>query len=310
MPTFESAAEEQHSLRLSAKPLREGKGKRRTIRIVELYAYPVCGSKRVNEVSSTDVFAAINQIWEKKPDTARRLKQKLGLIFKYAIAKDWRNDNPLDKVNPLIVKHDRDLVKHMPALPYIEMPGCLVRVKASGAMEQTKLAIEFTALTVGRSGEIRGATWDEIDEERAVWIIPKERMKNDFGHRVPLVPRALEILQEVRQYGDDSNLVFPGQKRGRPLSDVTLTKLLKALGFKCVLHGLRSSFRDWAAECTEHPREVIEMCLSHVVADRVERAYFRTDIFAKRRRLLEEWANYLAEPRAPANMIRFPGSPR
>lgn len=163
MPTFAIAAKRQDSLRLSAKPIREGKGKRRTIRVVELYAYPLFGSKLITDVASTDVLNAINQIWEKKPDTARRLKQKLDLIFKYAIAENWRDDNPLDKVNPLIVKHDRSLVNHRPALPYHEMPGRIATVKASGAMEQTKLAIEFTALTAGRSGEIRGATWDELD---------------------------------------------------------------------------------------------------------------------------------------------------
>lgn len=304
-PTFETLARELHDI--LKQNLREGKHRDRALRILEIYVFPGFGSKRVTDVNGADVLNALTPIWKAKPETARRAKQRLNLTFRYAIAKDWRNDNPMEKCLPLLPKHDSRAVRRMPALHYSEMQACLAAVKASRAMPQTKLAIEFVALTVGRSFEIRGAPWHEVDEQRAVWIIPEERMKGGITHRVPLVERALEILGEAKNYSDGTDLIFPGRKRGRPLSDVTLTKLIKELGFECVVHGFRSSFRDWAAECTNYPREVVEIALAHVGKDQVEAAYFRSDVFDKRRKLMDDWADYLAGKQVSGNVISFPG---
>ena len=156
-----------------------------------------------------------------------------------------------------------------------------------------KLAFEFLILTAARSGEVRLATWDEIDTEAATWTVPASRMKAGLEHRVPLSDRGLAILEEARALADGSGLVFPGTRTGKPLSDMTLSKLMRALGLDGVPHGFRSSFRDWAAECTNAPREVMEAALAHTVRDKVEAAYNRTDLFERRRTLMDQWASYL-----------------
>ena len=155
-----------------------------------------------------------------------------------------------------------------------------------------KLAFEFLVLTAARSGEVRLATWDEMDLDAAVWLVPGARMKAKRDHRVPLSGRALAILRDAQSLRDGTGLVFPSP-RGKPLSDMTLSKLIKELGFPAVPHGFRSSFRDWAAEQTNTPREVVEAALAHTVRNPTAAAYARSDLFARRRRLMDEWAVYL-----------------
>ena len=170
-------------------------------------------------------------------------------------------------------------------------------MRASEAWPTTKLALEFLTLTACRSGEVRGARhWDEIDWETATWTVPGIRMKAGREHRVPLASRALAVLEAARECADGSGLCFPSV-RGRVLSDNTLSKLLRTLGIPAVPHGMRSSFRDWAAECTDAPREVCELALAHVNNDRVEAAYRRSDLFERRRALMEEWAAYITADR-------------
>jgi integrase len=160
-------------------------------------------------------------------------------------------------------------------------------------MLSAKLAMEFLILTATRSGETRFATWNEIDLDKRVWVIPPERMKMNKPHRVPLSKRALTILQQAQELGGAEGLIFPGMKSDRPLSDNTLSKLLRELGIDCVPHGFRTSFRMWAAEQTNIPREVCEFALAHVVGDEAERAYQRSDLFDKRRKLMDAWDGYL-----------------
>jgi len=163
------------------------------------------------------------------------------------------------------------------------------RVRASGAYPSTVLAFEFLVLTACRSGEVRGARWDEVDIEAREWRIPPERMKANREHRVPLSNGALAVLRQARALSPDSELVFPSVRGGR-LSDATISKMVRELGIGAVPHGFRSSFRDWAAECSDAPREVCELALAHVNSDRVEAAYRRTDLFERRRELMEEWS--------------------
>ncbi|MDE2971552.1 MAG: site-specific integrase, partial [Acidobacteriota bacterium] len=164
----------------------------------------------------------------------------------------------------------------------------------SRAYPSTVLAFEFLVLTACRSGEVRGARWDEVDLEAREWRIPSERMKTNREHRVPLSTGALAVLRQARALSDDSALVFPSV-RGRRLSDATISKMVRELGIGAVPHGFRSSFRDWAAECSDAPREVCELALAHVNSDRVEAAYRRTDLFERRRQLMEEWAAFLGD---------------
>ena len=167
-------------------------------------------------------------------------------------------------------------------------PGVAVRLQS-----RPRCSFEFLVLTACRSGEVRGARWEEMDLEAREWRVPAERMKTNRIHRVPLSTGALAVLREARRVVDDSDLVFPSV-RGRPLSDATISKMVRELGIGAVPHGFRSSFRDWAAECSDAPREVCELALAHVNTDRVEAAYRRTDLFERRRELMEEWAAFLA----------------
>lgn len=161
-------------------------------------------------------------------------------------------------------------------------------------MTSTKLALEFLVLTAARSGEVREATWEEVDDEKALWVIPATRMKAKRAHRVPLAPQALTILREARAFSDGSSLIFPGSRYGVPLSDMTLSKLVKELGFQADVHGFRTSFRTWVQERTEFPREVAEAALAHSVGDAVEQAYARSDVLLRRREMMDAWAAHLA----------------
>jgi integrase len=169
-------------------------------------------------------------------------------------------------------------------------------------MESTKLAFEFLVLTASRSGEVRGATWTEIDFEKAVWIIPGARMKMKAEHRVPLSAQALVILLKAKALGDP-NLVFPGSRDGRPMSDMTMSKLVKELGFEADIHGYRTSFRVWVQEQTNTPFEVAEKALAHKTSNKVVAAYARSDLFEKRRQLMDAWSSYLNE--SSNNLVRL-----
>lgn len=300
--TFEAAAEKVHELH---KPTwRNPKHGAQWLSSLSEHVYPHFGKKRVDTITSADVLAALTPIWNQLPETARRVKQRIGTVLKWAIAQGLRTDNPAEAINKALPKHDRSKIKHQKALPYTEVGAAIRTVQDSNAALATKLAMEFLILTATRSGETRGAQWHEIDMDKAEWIIPGERMKAKRPHRVPLSPRCIAILKlakTIRQ--EDGDLVFPGTIKDRPLSDATLSKLLKDLKLDAVPHGLRSSFRDWAGEMTNFPREVCEFALSHVIKDKAEAAYARSDLFDKRRMLMEAWADYLSEPE-PARIAK------
>lgn len=290
--TFGEAATRLHEL--SRPTWRNEKHGQQWINTLKAHAFPYIGSKRIDTIGSGDVLAVLMPIWNSHPETARRVKQRIGSVLDYAIAQGWRTDNPTKATIKGLPKHDRSKVKHRQALPYGEVAGAIAKVRASDAGIATKLAFEFLVLTATRSGETREARWSEIDLANAVWTIPASRMKAKKLHRVPLSSRCLVIVTEaakLREKGSD--LLFPGTKAGKPLSDMTLSKLMKELGIAAVPHGFRSSFRDWAGEVTAHPRQVIEFALAHVIKDKAEAAYARSDLFDKRRALMNDWAAYL-----------------
>jgi len=257
------------------------------------------------EVTSADVRQAFLMARETAPGVARKLVYRVSAVFKWGVAEGMCTGNPATGDALALPKMERT-ARHRKALPYAEVAGCIDAVKASGAGAATKLALEFLVLTATRSAETREARWDEFDfgdsdsgqsSNVATWIIPKERIKMKRDHRVPLSRRALEILREAEALSDGSGLVFPGTKTGRPLSDMTLAKLVKELGFKGDVHGFRTSFRTWTQEKTNFPREVAEAALAHRVGDAAEQAYARSDMFEKRRRMMQSWADFLSDKR-------------
>ena len=256
------------------------------------YAVPKIGAKRVDRISTADVMAVLLPIWSTKRETARRVRQRIGAIMKWAVAQGYREDNPAGDAISAALPKNSVRRQHQKALPHGQVAEALRRVRGSKAHRATSLAFEFLVLTACRSGEVRGARWDEVDGDAATWTVPSERMKAKLDHRVPLSRPAVAVLHEARKLSDRSGLVFPSPT-GRVLSDSTLSKLLRELGVGAVPHGFRSSFRDWAAERTDVPREVCELALAHVNSDRVEAAYRRSDLFERRRQLMDEWASYV-----------------
>ncbi len=258
----------------------------------------------VDKITTEDVLRVLRPLWHEKPETATKVRERLKIVLDHAKARGLRNgDNPaqwkghLDQILPAPAKLSRG---HHAAMPYADIPDFLERLRAVDGIGAK--ALEFTILTAVRSGETRGATWAEIDLENKVWTVPAERMKTGKAHRVPLSDRATEILKGMKTESE-GELVFPGQREKRPLSDMTLSKALKTAGGNgFTVHGFRSSFRDWAAEETNFQREVAEAALAHSVGDAVERAYRRGDALEKRRKLMDAWASYCQPPQM-ANVI-------
>ena len=302
VPTFEEAARKVHEL--NGPSWSNPKHAAQFISTLETYTFPALGKYKIGEITTADVLAVLTPIWLTKQETARRVRQRIGTVMKWAIAQGWRQDNPAQNIDQALPKQTK-AVKHRKAMHYGEVATCIQVVKASGAGPSTKLALEFLILTAARSGEARLATWDEIDfgdctpansanpANRAEWIIPAQRMKMKREHRVPLCPRAVEILHEAKDLSDGGDLVFAGTKQGKPLSDMTLSKLVKELGFDVDVHGFRTSFRTWAQEKTDVSREVAEAALAHSIKDASEAAYARSDLFEKRRVLMDDWAEFL-----------------
>lgn len=293
--TFEEAAREVHRLHLPT--WRNVKHGQDFITSLEMYAFPRIGYIRVSDVTAADVLGVLTPIWTVKHETARRVRQRIGTVLKWAVAKGWRQDNPADAITTALPKVPK-VQAHRVALPYDKVADFLTALRGDGALPQTRWAIEFLILTAMRSLEVRDATWDEIDLDAATWTIPAARMKMKRPHRVPLSPRAVAILKEARALFGDSGRLFPGMRKGRPLSDVALSKAVKRLGFPVDIHGFRTSFRTWAQEKTGFPREVAEASLAHLVGSEVERAYSRSDLFDKRRRLMNAWADYVTNESA------------
>ena len=256
------------------------------------YAMLKLGRKSVDEITTADVMAVLIPHWHTKTETMRRVRQRIGAVMKWAVAQGHRGDNPAGDAIAAALPKGGSVRQHQRALPFREVGAALARVRTSDAYRPAVLAFEFLVLTACRSGEVRFATWDEIDFASATWTIPARRMKAQREHRVPLSARALEILHEARALADGSGLVFPSQ-RARAIHGGTVSRLIRELGIDAVPHGFRSSFRDWAAECTDMPREVCELALAHVNSDRVEAAYRRTDLFDRRRALMEQWSEFV-----------------
>ena len=256
-------------------------------------------NKLVAEVTTEDVLAVLQPIWIKKAETASRVRGRIERVLDAAKAKGLRSsENPArwrGHLDSLLSKRQKLQRGHHAALPYAEVPAfiAVLRTKDGAAAR----ALEFLILTAGRSAEVIGAKWSEIDAKAKLWTVPAARMKGGKEHRVPLAPRAIVLLEEMRATRPsgctDADFIFPGGKRGKPLSVMALDMLLRRLEVDVTVHGFRSSFRDWAGEETSFSREVAEAALAHTVGNEVERAYRRGDALEKRRRLMDAWAAFL-----------------
>jgi integrase len=260
---------------------------------LETYAGPVIGDLPVAAIELAHVLEVLRPIWSEKTETASRVRGRIEAVLDWARVHGYRSgENParwkgnLDAVLPKPGKIAT--VVHHPALPWREMPGFMAELRKREGMGAR--ALEFVILTAARSGEVRGATWDEIDLERRLWTIPAARMKAGREHVVPLSDAAVAMLKALGK-PPKGGLVFPAAKGGK-LSDMTLSAVLRRMDAGCVPHGFRSSFRDWAAEATGYPAEIAEMALAHNVGNAVERAYRRGDMLEKRRRLMDDWARH------------------
>ena len=260
------------------------------------FAFPRIGKMPVSEVTSADVLEILTPVWHQQAPTARRVRQRLRAVLEWAVAMEYRTDNPCDRIGP-VLGPQQDVTEHMQALPHREVAAVIRTVRASAAVPAVRLAFEFLVLTAARWGEVRWAEWEEIDRDGRVWTVPARRAKTNRRHRVPLCGRAfpLEILDAAQALEEESGPLVFTHGGGRPMHDSQLRRLLRELGVAAVPHGFRSTFRDWAGEETDHPREVIEAALAHVVRNRVEAAYARSDLFERRRILMDDWARYLAQ---------------
>ena len=242
-------------------------------------------------MTTTDVLAILEPIWNAKPETATRVRQRMEVVFDYAIASGWRTDNPAVAVSK-VLPWSRGKKEHHPAMAYGKLPAFLQALRASTADTFTRLGLEFLVLTAARTGEVRFMEWGKVDTEAATWTVPASHMKARRAHRVPLSQRALAILEETRNLGTGGALVFPSRK-GKPLSNLAFTMLLRRLDVgDAVPHGFRSTFKDWTMEQTSFPWAVVETALAHTLGSATESAYARSDLFDRRRELMETWATH------------------
>ena len=244
-------------------------------------------------------MAVLLPLWTSKYVTARKVLHRSSAVMKWAVAQGYRTDNPAGDALLAALPKRPTPVQHRRALSHYDVADALAKVRVGKAWDGIKLAFEFLVLTATRSAEVRLATWQEIDLVSMVWAVPQERMKAKREHRVPLSKRALEVLraaERLRPSPQPHELVFTSI-RGKQIDASVLSKTLTRLGIDAVPHGFRSSFRDWASERTDHPRAVVEAALAHTVRDQTEAAYARSDLFERRRHLMDDWADYLKAPR-------------
>ncbi len=292
MPTFGEAADKVHGEHKAS--WRNKKHAAQWISTLITYAYPVLKDRRVDQIDTPDVLRVLSPIWLTKPETARRVRQRIGTVFDWAKAAGFRaGDNPVDGVAKGLPKQgDRD--EHHAALPYSEVARFIKVLHATENGETVRLAFEFLILTAARTSEVLNATWTEVDEANALWTVPGARMKAGRDHRVPLSSRCKTILERAKVLAGNSDYLFPGRSAAKPMSNMVFLMVLRRMKLAVTAHGFRSSFRDWAAEATSRPREVAEMALAHTLDSKVEAAYRRGDLLEKRRELMELWAEHAA----------------
>ncbi|MEL6877719.1 MAG: integrase arm-type DNA-binding domain-containing protein [Pseudomonadota bacterium] len=289
IPTFREAAAKVFAE--NRKGWKNKKHRAQWLTSLENYAFPAIGDVAVSEIDGAQVRDVLVTIWLDKNETARRVRQRITAVIDWAIAKGYRElPLPMAAINKSLPKIKK-AEKHHRALPYADVPGFLAALNKRESVG--RLAFEALVLTATRSGEVRGARWYEVDLKAGLWSIPANRMKAEREHVIPLSPAAISVFKRAATYREQGNeLVFPGAKHGKPMSDMTLTKICRDMEVNAVPHGFRSSFRDWVAEETDFDGEIAEMALAHAISNKVEAAYRRGNLLQKRRKLMDAWAEY------------------
>ncbi len=293
-PTFREAACAVHEANIPR--WRNAKHIAGWMQSLERHAMPTLANTPVDRIDRGAVLQVLTPIWTARPETARRVRQRMRTVFRWAMAHGFTETNPAGEVIDGALPPMPKVKAHFRSLPYQEIGSALETIEACSASSPAKLCFRFLILTASRSGEARGATWDEVDLQGRVWRIPSERMKAGMEHRVPLSRQVLDVLEDASTLRDDSGLVFPSPlKPGSPMSDMTLTKVLRSTGLaeRATVHGFRSSFKNWALERTDTPWAVSEAALAHVLGNSTEQAYARSDLFERRRTLMRQWADYV-----------------
>ena len=290
VPTFRDAADMVHKEHQEG--WKNGKHQKQWLATLETYAYHSLGSRLVSEIEGPAIRDVLAPIWLSKPETARRVRQRIGTVLDWAYAKGFRSSEApmrsLSKGLPRQPKKDG----HFAAMSYAHLPDFLAKLRERESVG--RLALEALILTAARSGEIRGAEWAELDLGAGLWTVPAARMKMGRTHIVPLSPEAVDAFKRAEKYmAGASQLVFPGQNVKKPLSDMTLLKILRDMDLTVTVHGFRSAFRDWVAEQTDFAGEIAEAALAHTVSNKVEAAYRRTDFLDKRRLMMAKWAAFV-----------------
>ena len=294
LPTFKQAAEK--TFEANRGRWRSEKTARNWEQGMNKHILPVIGELRIDQIGRAEVLRILTPIWTTKPEVARKQRNRIRTVLSWCQAHGYIEHNVAGEVIDGALPPMPAVKEHYRALPYQEVPAALETVNTSNSSLVCKLCFRFLVLTAVRSGEARGATWAEIDFEKREWRIPASRMKTGTEHRIPLSDEALAVLEQAKILRDGSDLIFPSSvKRGTPLSNMAMTKILRDndLAARTTAHGFRSSFRDWAGECTNTAHAVMELSLAHKVGSAVEQAYARSDLLAKRRRLMEQWAAYI-----------------
>ena len=288
VPTFEAAVEKV--IELYAAGWKDGASTQAAWRsTLRTYAFPSLGAKRVSKVSTADVLAVLMPLWSTKRPTAVRVRNRISAVMQWAVAAGYRQDNPAGDAIAKALPRNAPRPKHHRALPHADVAAAIATVRLAGGMPATRLAMVFQILTATRPGEVREAQWSEMDFDSATWTIPPDRMKMGREHRVPLSPQAADVLREAEAISGGGRYVFPGRS-GQALNTTAVAALLRRLPVAAVPHGFRSTFRDWCAE-TGVAREVAEASLAHAVKG-VEASYFRSDLFERRRAVMDRWGEY------------------
>jgi integrase len=301
VPDFATAARAVHAD--NASTWRNPKHAAQWINTLVEYAFPLIGNRPVDQIDGPDLLRVLSPIWLTKPETARRVRQRISVVLDWAKAAGHRaGDNPVAGVLKGLPKQS-DKAKHHAALAYSDVPAFVASLRESVSSEAVKLAFEFLILTAARTGEVIGAKWSEVDLANALWIIPAGRMKGRREHRVPLAPAAVAVLKRARTLDADANYIFAGRSSDKPLSNMSLLMALRRLKLDITAHGFRSTFRDWASERTNFPNEVCELALAHTIKSKAEAAYRRGDLLDKRRELMATWAAFVTS--RPGKVVKL-----
>jgi len=292
--TFKEATLKVHSLNLPT--WKNERHATQWLSSLDNHVFPFIGHLAIGSITSADIMTVLSKIWVEKPDTAKKIRQRLQLVMKWARAQGhFTGEDPIQIAEAALPKI-KQLNNHFKSVPFDNIPSIFDQIEQSSLFLSTKLSLQFLILTACRTSEVRESTWEEIDFEQKIWRIPAERMKMKIQHNVPLSSGALDVLRKARDIQTDSGLIFPSPMNNRALSsNALLHALQKRLLVDATVHGMRSAFKDWVSETTNYPNEVSEMALAHAVANKIEAAYRRGDLLDKRRSMMQDWGDFVTD---------------